>query len=49
MQEKIDVVKNRLIKNYGYCTICANDALSFVSSIFARGDAGINNEQQLGF
>ena len=36
-QEKIDIVKNRLIKNYGYCEICANDALSFVSSIFARG------------
>lgn len=37
-QEKIDVVKNRLIKNYGYCEICANDALGFVASIFARGD-----------
>ncbi len=39
-QAKIDVVKNRLVKNYGYCEICANDALSFVASIFARGDAG---------
>lgn len=37
-QEKIDVVKNRLIKNYGYCEICANDALGFVASIFARGN-----------
>lgn len=37
-QAKIDVVKNRLIKNYGYCEICANDALGFVASIFARGD-----------
>jgi len=37
-QEKIDVVKNRLIKNYGYCEICASDALGYVSSIFARGD-----------
>jgi serine protein kinase len=37
-QSKIDVVKNRLIKNYGYCEICATDALGFVSSIFARGD-----------
>lgn len=37
-QAKIDVVKNRLIKNYGYCEICANDALGFVSSVFARGD-----------
>jgi serine protein kinase len=38
-QGKIDVVKNRLIKNYGYCEICASDALGFVASIFARGDA----------
>ena len=37
-QEKIDVVKNRLIKNYGYCEICASDALGFVASVFARGD-----------
>ena len=26
-QEKIDVVKTRLIKDYGYCEICANDVL----------------------
>ena len=37
-QAKIDVVKNRLIKNYGYCEICATDVLNFVASIFARGD-----------
>lgn len=37
-QAKIDVVKNRLIKNYGYCDICATDVLHFVASIFARGD-----------
>ncbi|MBI4582971.1 MAG: serine protein kinase [Planctomycetes bacterium] len=37
-QEKIDVVKNRLIKNYGYCDICATDVLNYVASIFARGD-----------
>ncbi len=37
-QAKIDVVKNRLIKNYGYCEICSNDALGFVASVFARGD-----------
>lgn len=37
-QEKIDVVKHRLIKNHGYCDICAADVLSFVASIFARGD-----------
>ena len=38
-QEKIDLVKDRLIKNYGYCEICATDVLNFVASIFARGDA----------
>jgi serine protein kinase len=37
-QEKIDVVKTRLIKNYGYCDICATDVLNYVASIFARGD-----------
>jgi serine protein kinase len=36
-QEKIDVVKSRLIRNYGYCEVCATDVLSFVASIFARG------------
>lgn len=38
-QEKIDVVKGRLIHNYGYCEICATDVLNYVASIFARGDA----------
>ena len=37
-QEKIDVVKTRLIKNYDYCEICSTDVLNFVASIFARGD-----------
>jgi serine protein kinase len=37
-QEKIDVVKSRLINSYGYCEICATDVLNYVSSIFARGD-----------
>ncbi len=37
-QEKIDVVKSRLIKNYGYCEVCATDVLNYVASIFARGD-----------
>ncbi len=36
-QEKIDVVKSRLIRSYGYCDVCATDVLSFVASIFARG------------
>jgi serine protein kinase len=38
-QEKIDVVKARLINNYGYCDVCSTDVLSFVASIFARGHA----------
>jgi serine protein kinase len=38
-QEKIDLVKDRMIKNYGYCEICSTDVLNFVASIFARGDA----------
>jgi serine protein kinase len=38
-QEKIDVVKARLISSYGYCDICATDVLNYVASIFARGDA----------
>lgn len=37
-QEKIDVVKQRMIKNYGYCDICSTDVLNYVASIFARGD-----------
>jgi len=38
-QEKIDIVKGRLIKNYGYCEVCAVDVLNYVASIFARGDS----------
>src|SRR5205823_8742280 len=36
-QEKIDVVKGRLIKYYGYNESSATDVLNFVASIFARG------------
>jgi serine protein kinase len=45
-QAKIDIVKNRLIKNYGYCEICAGDALGFVASVFARGDVMNRGEQK---
>ena len=38
-QEKIDVVKQRMIRNYGYDEVSATDVLNFVASIFARGDA----------
>jgi serine protein kinase len=38
-QEKIDIVKQRLIRNYGYNESSATDVLNFVASIFARGQA----------
>ncbi len=41
-QEKIDVVKSRLIRDYGYCEICASDVLNYIASIFARGDVKDN-------
>jgi serine protein kinase len=37
-QKKIDVVKQRLIKNFGYNEASATDVLNYVASIFARGD-----------
>jgi serine protein kinase len=38
-QEKIDIIKSRLIKYYGYNEVSATDVLNYVASIFARGDA----------
>jgi serine protein kinase len=38
-QAKIEVVKQRLIDNYGYDDQSASDVLQYVASIFARGDA----------
>lgn len=38
LQEKIDAIKTRLIKQYGYNSQSASDVLDYVSSIFARGD-----------
>ncbi len=38
-QAKIDVVKSRLIRDYGYDEESATDVLNYVASIFARGDA----------
>ena len=38
-QEKIDIVKARLIRNHGYNDESATDVLQYVASIFARGDA----------
>ena len=37
-QQKIDVVKGRLIRDYGYNDESATDVLNYVASIFARGD-----------
>jgi len=37
-QDKIDVIQSRLIKHYGYNEASAKDVLSYVASIFARGD-----------
>ncbi len=37
-QEKIEVVKGRLIRDFGYDEISATDVLNYVASIFARGD-----------
>jgi serine protein kinase len=38
-QEKIDIVKERMIRNFGYNEESATDVLNYVASIFARGDA----------
>lgn len=37
-QEKIDVVKSRLMRDFGYNDQSATDVLNYVASIFARGD-----------
>ena len=37
-QEKIEVVKQRLIRSYGYDEVSATDVLTYVASIFARGE-----------
>ena len=42
-QQKIDVVKGRLIRDYGYDDESATDVLNFVASIFARGDTKESN------
>ena len=37
-QEKIDIIKGRLIRYFGYNEVSATDVLNYVASIFARGD-----------
>ena len=38
-QEKIDIIKARMIRYYGYNEVSATDVLNYVASIYARGDA----------
>ena len=38
-QQKIDVIKKRMIEQFGYNDRSAADVLNYVASIFARGDA----------
>jgi len=38
LQEKLDLVKTRLIRDFGYNEQSAADVLNYVGSIFARGD-----------
>jgi serine protein kinase len=42
LQEKIDAVKTRMIRNYGYNENSATDVLNYVASIFARGETSDN-------
>lgn len=37
-QEKIDIIKSRLMKYFGYNEVSARDVLDYVASIYARGD-----------
>ena len=43
-QSKIDVVKERLIKNHGYIEESARDVIQYVASVFARGDVTNQDE-----
>ncbi len=37
-RQKIDVIRDRLIKLHGYCEVCSTDALEYIASVFARGE-----------
>jgi serine protein kinase len=45
LQEKIDIIKKRLIDKHGYNEQSASDVLDHVSSIFARGDLAEEEEE----
>ncbi len=36
--DNIQLIKRKMIDNYGYCKFCSTDVLNFVASVFARGD-----------
>lgn len=36
--DKVELAKKYLIEKFGYCPVCATDALNYVASIFARGE-----------
>jgi serine protein kinase len=38
LQEKIDAIKSRMVRNFGYNEESASDVLNYVASIFARGE-----------
>jgi len=45
-QKKIDIVKARMVKNYGYTEESATDVINYVSSIFSRGDIKTEQEEK---
>ena len=44
-REKINVIRDRLVTEYGYDEKSAEDVLNFVATVFARGDAKENSER----
>ena len=44
LQEKIDAIKQRLVKQHGYNEQSATDVLNYVGSIFARGDVANDDD-----
>jgi serine protein kinase len=44
LQEKIDAIKLRLVKQHGYNEQSATDVLNYVGSIFARGDVANDDD-----
>lgn len=47
-EQKIQIVKKRMIDSFGYCEVCATDVLNYVSNIFARGDVRQNEDTNPG-